>query len=82
MMPCRSAGGAVSLEVQDAPGIGPAVNAGRSPSLGAEEATCVEAVYLNQYLTPWWCEQVPWECREYDREASLHFAVSYLSFGL
>lgn len=25
---------------------------------------------------------MPWECREYDREASLHFAVSYLSAGL
>lgn len=38
--------------------------------------------YLNQYRTPWWWEQVPCECREYDREASWHFAVSYLSLGL
>ena len=58
------------------------VSPGRSPSLGVEEATCVGVIYLNQYLTPLWWEQVPCECREYDREASLHFAVSYLSFGL
>lgn len=37
--------------------------------------------YLNQYRTPWWCEQVPWACFEYDGEASLHLAVSYLSLG-
>ncbi|SOD91563.1 hypothetical protein SAMN06272765_7260 [Streptomyces sp. Ag109_G2-15] len=46
------------------------------------EVTCREVIHLNQYLTPWRCEQEPCEYREYNRETSSHFAVSYLPFGL
>lgn len=80
--------GAVFLEVQEVMGLGPVVSSGRLPSRGAGETTCLERIYSNQYLTAWWCEQRPCECceccecREYGREASLHFAVSSLSFGL
>ena len=44
------------------------------------EATAVVR-YLNQWRTPWRWERVPSACREYDREASLYLAVSYLSAG-